>query len=295
MNFEKLFTSVFLIHFVFALHAQDLYFNSNLPIVFINTNGGNIVDDPRITAQMGIAWNEDGETSSSDPSNHFNGNIKIEIRGSSSQMFEKKSFAFELKDELDQDTDFPLLGMPEEEDWILYAPYTDKSLIRNVLTFTLASQISDVYVPRCKFVELFLNKKYEGVYVLMENIKRDSMRVDIAKLKTDDIEGEQLTGGYIVKIDKTTGGSGDGWHSDFNNSAGSKTYYQYEYPSAGDIQVQQKEYIKDYIYEFERTVYNEEFHPETGYSSLINTESFFDFIIMNEISKNVDGYRLSTF
>jgi hypothetical protein len=295
MTFEKLTILFFLVFSAIALHGQDQTFNTNLPIVFLNTGGNAIVDDPRIVAQMGIAWNENGETNTSDPQDHFNGKIKIEIRGSSSQMFEKKSFAFELKDEMDEDMDFPLLGMPEEEDWILYAPFSDKTLIRNVLTYTLASQISDVYAPRCRFVELFLNEKYEGVYVLMENIKRDSVRVDIAKLKVNDIEGEDLTGGYIVKVDKKTGGSGEGWYSKINNSRGARTYYQYEYPGAADIQVQQKEYIQNYIDDFESAIYNEDFHPETGYSSYINPASFFDYIFLNEISKNVDGYRLSTF
>jgi len=296
MKFKSLLLILFLSFNYFVSKGQNLSFTTKLPIVYINTNGENILDDPRILAKMEIVWNEDGvENSTSDSHNHFNGDVKVEVRGSSSQMFPKKSYGFELKDELEQDMDFPLLGMPEEEDWILYAPYTDKSLIRNMLTFTLASQISNNYVPRGKFVELFLNEKYEGVYVLMENIKRDSVRIDIAKLKIDDIAGEDLTGGYIVKVDKTTGGSGDGWYSDFFNKPESRTFYQYEYPKAGEIQNQQKEYIEEYINEFESAVFNEEFDPETGYSSYINPESFIDYIISNEISKNVDGYRLSTF
>ena len=168
MNFNM--KHFFVLLFIFGTlisAAQNKSFITNLPIVYIDTYGSDIQDEPKIKARMEIAWHENGdENSTSDPRVHFNGNIKIEIRGSSSQMFPKKSYGFELKDEFDQDMDFPLLGMPEEEDWILYAPYSDKSLIRNVLTFTLASQISDVYVPRCRFVELFVNEKYEGVYVL---------------------------------------------------------------------------------------------------------------------------------
>jgi len=285
-----------LVLFLTVLYAQDKTFTTNLPIVFLNTNGKAIVDNPRVIVQMEIVWKGNGKTNkTSDPRTHFIGNVNIEIRGSTSQQFPKKSFGFELKDEKGKDMDFTLLGMPEEEDWILYAPYSDKTLIRNALALTLASQISNVYVPRCKFVELFINEKYKGVYVLMEKIKRDKNRVDISKLKTEDIEGEELTGGYIVKIDKITGSGGDRWYSKRKNSNGAKTYYQYEYPKFDKITEEQKQYIEKYFDDFETAVYTRNHDEQTGYMSFIYAESFFDMIIINELSKNIDGYRLSTF
>lgn len=244
---------------------------------------------------MGVVWNGEGNlNSTSDPKNHYNGNISIEIRGSSSQMFPKKSFGFETKDDTLADLDVPLLGLPAEEDWILYAPYTDKSLMRNVLTFTLAQSMGH-YASRCRYVELFLNKNYHGIYVLMEKIKRDSTRVDIAKLKPDDIIGTQLTGGYIVKIDKMTGTLGSGWYSAYANNATSKSYYQVEYPDYDEINDIQKNYIKTYFDAFETEVYNGNFDPESGYLQYIDKLSFIDNFIVNEMSKNVDGYRLSSF
>ena len=293
-NLNLLLTGIFVIS-VLLTSAQDKVFDSNLPIVFVNTNGTEIPDEPKITAELGIVWNENGESNNThDPHNHFNGKIGIEIRGSSSQMFPKKSFGFELRDEQDEGIDFPLLGMPEEEDWILYAPYSDKTLIRNVLTYSLASQLG-AYTPRCRFVELFINNEYWGVYVLMEKIKRDKNRVDISKLKEEDISGEDVTGGYIIKVDKTTGSGGDGWYSDFENANGAKTFYQYEYPKQKDIAPEQKEYIQNYVNDFETAVYNNEHDDENDFRNFMNEESFFDCVIMNELSKNVDGYRLSTY
>lgn len=295
MKLTKLFLTCLFVVFELVAFGQDKIFDSNLPLVFVNTNNKQIPDDPKITAELGIVWNENGEQNNTkDRFNHFSGKIGIEIRGSSSQSFPKKSFGIELRDEAGEGIDFPLLGMPEEEDWILYAPYTDKTLIRNVLTFSLASELGS-YVPRCRFVELFINNEYWGVYVLMEKIKRDKNRVDISKLKADEISGDDLTGGYIVKIDKTTGSGGEGWYSSFNNSDGSKGYYQYEYPKQEDIVPAQKNYIKNYIDNFETAVNNQEFDSSTGYSSFINHQSFYNYIIMNELSKNVDGYRLSTY
>lgn len=280
---------------VSSLYGQNISFTSKLPIFYLDTNGKTIPDDPKIEAHLEIAWKPNGQNSTTDSHDHFKGNIKIEVRGSSSQSFPKKSYGFELKDDQWNDMDFPLLNLPDEEDWILYAPYSDKSLIRNVLTFTLAAKLSNGYVPRCRFVELFLNNKYEGVYVLMEKIKRDNSRVDVAKLKEDDISGEELTGGYIVKIDKTTGSGGDGWSSSYMNRSNKHTFYQYDYPKPEDIRPEQKTYIQKYISDFETSVDNLWHDEQKGYQNYINEETFYDYVIVNELTRNVDGYRLSAF
>ena len=108
-------------------------------------------------------------------------NIAIEIRGKSSQMFPKKQYGFETRDQENEDMDVSLLDMPEEEDWILQAPYSDKSLIRNVLIYDLSREIGR-YASRVKFVELTLNDVNDGVYVFMEKLKRDKNRIDINDL-----------------------------------------------------------------------------------------------------------------
>ena len=296
MNFKSFFF-ILLLFFAGKLVGQEEHFSTKLPLVYINTDGKEIIDDPRIKARMDIAWKGDGEmNSTADNPDHFNGDITIEIRGSSSQyFFPKKSYGLELKDEMGVDMDFPILGMPEEEDWILYGPYSDKTLLRNILTFTLAEQIRNFYVPRCRFVELFVNERYDGVYVMMEQIKRDSVRVDVAKLKVDDIEGKELTGGYIFKIDKQTGGGGDGWYSQYRNSNGNNTYYQYDYPKSSIIHQAQKDYIRKYVHDFETAILEGWHDNEKGIQNYMNFDSFFDVVIINELSKNVDGYRLSTF
>ena len=104
-----------------------LIFNSsNLPIVVINTNGQNIVDDPRIVCDMGIIDNGFGLINNiTDPFNNYNGKISIEYRGSSSQSFPKKAYALETQDSIGNNNNISLLGMPVENDWILYAPYSD--------------------------------------------------------------------------------------------------------------------------------------------------------------------------
>lgn len=277
-----------------SVFSQAYFASSNLPLVLINTNSQLILDDPKIIADMGIIWNGPGKRNSlSDPKNNYNGKIGIEKRGSSSQGFPKKSYGVETKSNDLVTTDFSLLGMPEENDWILYAPYTDKTMIRDVLTYTLDASLGH-WSPRCRFVELFLNGNYEGVYVLMEKIKRNKNRVDIAKLLTTDISGENLTGGYIIKIDKTTGNSGAGWYSSYSNVVGN-TYYQYDYPKTDVIVSTQRTYIKEYVRSMETALYQGKFSGTGSYHDFLNDSSFIDFMIINELAKNVDGYRLSSY
>lgn len=87
----------------------------------------------------------------------------------------KKSYKLELK------YDAPVIGMPKEKDWALIANYADKSLMKNYLMYQLAWTLGMPYSPRCKFVELYLNGDYQGVYLLTETIKVGKNRVDIPK------------------------------------------------------------------------------------------------------------------
>ena len=90
--------------------------------------------------------------------------------------------------------------MPEEEDWIYTALMVTEVLWRNVLAMYMANKQGN-YASRTEYVELFINGDYEGIYVLMEKIKRGPDRVDIAKLNPNEITGDDITGGYIFKTD----------------------------------------------------------------------------------------------
>ncbi len=286
-------TLLFIPFFVFG---QVNFTTSNLPIVVINTNGQTILDDPRIVCDMGIIDNGFGTINSiNDPFNDYNGKISIEYRGSSSQSFPKKPYALETQDINGNNKNVSLLGMPVENDWILYAPYSDKALMRNFLTFDLGRKMGH-YAPRTVYCELVINGDYKGIYILMEKIKRDKDRVDIAKLDSDDLAGDSLTGGYIVKVDKYTGTGGVDWLSDFPNISGGSLYIQYHYPEATALQPQQLNYIEEYVDSFEYALNGLNFADTSiGYAKYIDINSFIDFYIINEISKNIDGYRLSTY
>ncbi|MBN1562107.1 CotH kinase family protein [candidate division KSB1 bacterium] len=278
-----------------ATAGGDAFDSSNLPLVFVNTFGQTIPNDVRIVAEMGIIDNGPGHNNSPmDPFNDYHGRISIEVRGSTSVGFPKQQYSVETQDSLGENLNVELMGLPPENDWILHAPYSDKSLMRNVLIYRLARDLG-WYATRTKYCELFLNGDYRGVYVLMEKIKRDKNRVDIATL-TPDLAGDPLTGGYIFKIDKEPWKPG--WESHYPPFPHSNKVikYQYHYPEADDMMPAQRDYIKGFMDEFEDVMAGDLFaDPTSGFAKYIDVPSFVDFFILNEIAKNVDGYRLSTF
>ena len=266
------------------------YTESNLPIISINTYGEDIPDEPRIDAYMGIINNNSGINNINDPFNDYNGKITIEKRGNSSQEQEKPPYRFETVDNNGENNNVKLLGLPEENDWILYAPWSDKSLLRNVLIYSLSNEMGR-YAPRSKFVELYLNKEYRGVYVLMEKIKRDKNRVAISSLDPNSNFGDNLTGGYILKFDwAETGDNNGGFFSLIDGMR-----YNYHYPKPDEISSEQENYIQSYINSYENIMNSNKYNSEEGYSSFIDIGSFVDFIILQEISRNVDAYGLSTY
>ncbi|MFI5218888.1 MAG: CotH kinase family protein [Bacteroidia bacterium] len=271
--------------------------SSSLPIVVINTFGQSIINDPKITAHMGIIDNGPGVRNYiTDPFNNYDGMIGIETRGHSSQSFPQKQYGFETRDTAGNNLNTSLLGMPPENDWILYAPYTDKSCMRNRLTYMLSNDIGQ-YAVRGKFCELVLNGEYKGIYEITETVKRDSNRVHIAKMTAADTSGDDVTGGYIVKVDWV---DGPYWTSSYPpdpvNPWNNIINFQCVYPKPSDIVAQQQNYIQMYVDSFEDAMASPTFtDPLIGWRHYADENSFIDFFINNEVSKNVDGYRLSTF
>jgi len=264
--------------------------SSDLPIIVITTPGGQgIPDDPKINATMGVIDNGPGNRNHlTDPFNNFNGRIGIEVRGESSQMFPKKSYAFETRDAGGGNLNVELLGFPAENDWILYAPYTDKSMVRNDITFKLSRDIGR-YASRTRACEVVLNGDYQGVYILMEKIKVDNNRVDIASLNPDEISGDDLTGGYILRIDKWDWNDYPAWRD-------GGIEFQYFDPAGEDLVSQQQTYIRNFISSVNNSISSSSYtNPVTGYAKYIDVNSFIDHMLISELGKNVDGYRFSTY
>ena len=282
--------------FSFYGKAQNINnFSTDLPLIIINTQGKTIVDEPKITGSMKIVANNSGVNRFTDSGNEYNGHIGIELRGRSSQHYPQKPYLFETRDASGKNLNVSILGMPEENDWILLSNYNDKSFMRNILGYMLFEQLGN-YAPRARLVDVIVNNEYQGIYILTEKIKRDKNRVNIAKLKKDDIEGEELTGGYIFKIDYWN--SSDSWQSPYSpiNHSNYKIHFVYHYPDWDDLVTQQKNYLQNYVTSFEQALYSTHFKNEnSGYPNYIDVKSFIDYFFVSEISRNNDGYKKSRY
>ena len=291
-------TSFLYCFFVSFLDAQINLTSSNLPIVVIDTDGVPIPDEPKIDGFMGIINNGPGQLNQiTDDFNEFYGQIGIEKRGSSSNGFPQKSYGLETRGPDSVNYNVSLFDWPSDNDWILYAPYTDKAMLRNVLTYKLGNELGQ-WAPRTQFCEVVLNGQYIGVYVLMERIKTNPGRVNIDQLLYEDTLDNHITGGYIVKIDKTTAGGVIAWTSPYlcQSPGTGPIKYQMHDPDIYQMHSSQLNYIENYITDWEDALKSPNFtDPVVGYKPYIDVGSFIDYFLMTEISKNVDGYRISTF
>jgi hypothetical protein len=285
-------------------YAQEVPTSSNLPIVVIKTHGQTIVDEPKIMADMGIIYNGTGVRNHlSDSFNHYNGKIGIELRGNTSQNSPKKPYGIETRNLDSTNRNVSLLGMPSENDWILFNTYDDETFMRDVLTHALARNAGH-YSSRTAFVELFVSSNdsleyedYKGIYVLMEKIKQDKNRVDISELEYKDSTGNALTGGYIVKIDHHVGNPGPYWDSQYPNECGDfRTDFELHEPADENIHPAHLAYIQAYLHQFETALWGPAFTDLTqGYRMYADVASFIDYFLLSETVRSADAFSHSTY
>ena len=276
-----------------------VFTDSNLPIVVINTVGGAAIQDAiKVDAAMGVIYNGEGVRNyMSDPFNEYSGNIGIEIRGSSSQMFPKKQYNFETRDNFGNNNEVTFFNMAYDNDWVLYAPYSDKSLLRNMMAYQMGRDLGG-YAPRTKLCEVVINGEYQGIYVFTEKIKRKDGKVGSNDLESFDVSGNELTGDYILKVDKNTAGGTVAWYSPippFPGASQSIGFLPHD-PPYDSLNATQLNYIESFVTQFELALNGSNFSdPVLGYQPYVDLKSFVDFFLVNEVSHNVDGYRISSY
>ena len=280
------------------LESSVRSFSSDLPIVIVDNLGGG--DIPSTSSQAAfLAFFEQGADGRTRLTNNFtlSSRAGIRRRGESSlrATTQKPNLAVESwGPENNDDYKIAPFNMPSESDWILWAPYYyDRAGIRNTFMYELSNQTGN-YAVRTRFVEVFLNAyggditmaDYAGLYVFMEKIKRDNDRVDVESMSSFDNTEPAISGGYILRIDKTD--------PDQNQLSGmiQPRLYCID-PLPAEITVQQEAYISNYIIDFEAQMSNPD--PATGYQSYIETDAFIDHNMLNLLSKNADGLRISTY
>lgn len=278
-------------------------FSSNLPLMIVNTSGQGIPQDTRIKATVTVIDTFRGRsTVTTRP--EFQGLCLIEGRGQTSAGFPKKPYNLEINDAFGNDLEAGFLGLPPESDWVLNNPYSDKCLMNNFLAFELHEMMGH-YAVRRRFVELFVDSSggrlnypgdYAGIYLLQEKIKIDNNRVDYERLDPTINAEPDISGGYIVKKDKSS--PGDVTFSTAGGGGFTGQGLRFHEPKPDEITSAQQNWIRNYLNQFEQALYATDWLIRTGpnhYSNFIEPDSFVDYHWIVEFSKQIDGYRLSNY
>jgi hypothetical protein len=183
--------------------------------------------------------------------------------------------------------------MPADNDWILNGLGFEPSLIRDYLNYNLSRMIGE-YASRTAYCEVVINGAYNGLYVLEEKVKQGSDRVNVTKIGLTDNTYPKLTGGYITKSDKSTGGDPVAWTM-LSNNGKVEVSFIHDLPEPSAVTSAQNTYIRSEFEKLGITVASGNTSFVNGYPSVIDIPSFVDFMIINELGSNADAYVYSNY
>lgn len=239
---------------------------SDLPIIYINTPTAITSKDEWIADCTIEIWNADDENSIYEA-------VQMKGRGNTTWGQPKKPYAIKLNKKAE------VLGMPAHKRWVLLANYLDVTCMRNAVAFEIARRMDGLdWTPCGRFVEVVLNGKMVGNYYLCEQIKVDANRVDIAKIKPNDIDDMNVSGGYIFELDTY-----------YDELFKFRTQYrnlpvQFKDPDE-DIAPEQMNYVQDYFNRIETILYGG--NPnDADIFDYIDMDSFIDWLLVHELALN---------
>ncbi|MEE1183472.1 MAG: CotH kinase family protein, partial [Paludibacteraceae bacterium] len=319
--------------------GSTVTFSSNLPVVLVRTakDFPTPPADYPTTEQVAelkakrsvdvkILWNENGGNITNNDINnasvlHYDRKARMNYRGSSSLNNPKKSFAFVTGD---KNCDAKKLGEVKtkkfamfdgdaHKDWVLYASYPDATFMRNILSYHQYAQMTGLWGVKCRYVEMYIDGEYQGIYVFMDKMTQDETRINV----NEDT-------GYIVRFDKTdmvdrydgySGANEDYKRCTFiTSNTGKKTIATYnmqvdqafeiEYPEREDIATfdddgnvtddtaweKKVSDVKAMFVNMESAILANDYDK---LATLIDYQSWADWFIINEFTKNADAYRIS--
>jgi hypothetical protein len=306
-----------------ALYIQRTFdLTSDLPIVLVDGYGKGKPTDKNVSVDAAVMIFEPVEGSATLTAlPTLASRAGYHVRGQSSASFPQTPYKVELWDNENADVDHKVLGMPSDSDWALIPPYYDRSLIRNPFIYTLGSEIG-LSAPRTAYAEVYLNYEgramaesdYQGIYWVSETIKNNKDRTNLKQLKEADTMLPQISGGYIFKFDQLAaeepkilctgsnpissgfggpgrGGRGMGGSAGATGTAGT-CWNDLEVVDPSPLNMEQQAWLTTSIQQFHDTLHT---MPIGDYAQFIDVPSFVDYLIVNELSRNVDAYVRSAY
>lgn len=194
---------------------------------------------------------------------------RIKGRGNFTWNYPKKPYKIKF------DEKQSLSGFPDNRDWVLLADYCDKSLMRTAYMCELSYAVDFPYRLRYRHVNLYVNREYRGIYVLIDQVEKSSWRVDIE----DD--------GFIIENDNYFYNEPLSFTTDLKNYPFS---FKYPDPQDGEIVLgdDNYNYIVSYMNAFEAFLYSDGFLSKDGYRDFVDLHSFAKWFLMAELTATHD-------
>lgn len=248
-----------------AIYEVDVAKFTGLPVIYLNTDGSVQIDSKEDYVEGDVSLDGRRDFASlSDLS------MKIRGRGNSTWFVHpKKPFQMKLSDKS------AFLGMPEDKKWLFLAEYSDKTMLRNTIAFELGYMSNLDWTPAGEFAEVFLNGEYNGTYNITQKVEESDNRVVLGDT------------GYLLELDQLDRIDPDDVY--FESTITNRFIINIKEPSL-EYDSDEYTYIKNLVAEFESALFDINFKDEnTGYKKYIDLESFIDWYLISEITKNVDS------
>ena len=274
--------------------------DNGIPVVSVNTEDSRKISGNSTYINAEITITDSASNSSKDyQGGLFSGEIQIKRRGHSSSGMPKASYNFKTENKT------AILDMAASRDWAFTAGYSDKSLMRNYIAYELYRDMGALFSPKFRFVDLIINGEYMGTYCIGERIKIDKGRLDLPKIKAEETvdvtktgtliipptSGEDLNGSYVLEVNSTDKYDKDeiifetkriNWRTEH--------FFSIKQPGEKNMSVEAFDYISNYVNDTEDAIFADNFKdPDKGYRKYIDTSTFIDWYIVNELFKQVDA------
>ena len=228
--------------------------------------GASITNATKVPGRLIIYKNIDGADSVLYDSGDYEKDVSgmtIKLRGNTSAYQDKKPYKIKLQKKSDllfrDDNNY------KDKEWLLLKD----DYLTTITGLHVNEMVGMVWTPRHHFVNLIINKRYRGTYLLCEAVKRNpDCRLNVDK-----------NCGYIFEYDPYW------WNEDvYVSSSSSPSYnYTFKYPDSDDILPEQLDYMQSLVTRFENSVRN------ATYSSMIDVASFARWCLVHDIMGTRDA------
>jgi spore coat protein CotH len=256
-------------------YIVSIYNFTGLPIFNITTSGPVVSKEEYVTGSININTNGLYVQETNDIA------LQIKGRGNSTWgLHPKKPYRLKFNSKA------KVLGLASAKNWVLLANHSDKTLMRNYIADGIAQSLNGDFTPHGIFVEVVMNGEYLGTYMLTEQVEVNANRVNITEMKAGDNSEPNISGGYLLELDQR--------QEDPNRFiTGANIPFTIKEPE--DITPAQMAYIQTYIQDTENAIFAANFaDPVNGYAKYINSDSFINWFLVNELFKNQDAANFSS-